>query len=185
MCHFSLQLVSSGRLQGGRAFVPGCGRGYDVALLASPTRHVTGLELIHDAVSTARAYVNSKAPEMAGQWDIQQGDFFEHCPQERYDLIYDHTFLCALHPGARLKWASRMAELLLSGGVLVTQMWPLHPDTSPLDLSVGPPFALSKRVYSELLGSVGFELESLEDIPPAAMIPGRAGVEAIGVWRRT
>ena len=164
--------------------MPGCGRGYDVALLASPTRHVTGLELIAEAASTARSYVSRHAPGKDLFWRVLQGDFFKHAPEERYDLVYDHTFLCALHPSTRQVWAARMAELLRGGGVLVTQMWPLHPDELALDLSEGPPFALSKRVYAELLGSAGFILESLEDIPREEMIPGRRGFEAIGVWRR-
>lgn len=178
------QLVGSGRLpSSGRALVPGCGRGYDVALLASRDLRVTGLELIADAASTARSYVSHHAPEKAGFWDVQNGDFFQHTPSEPYDLVYDHTFLCALFPSARPKWASRMAELLRSGGVLVTQMWPLQPDDL-LDLTEGPPFSLSKRVYAALLEPAGFSLELLEDIPPKDMIPGRRGVEAIGVWRR-
>lgn len=41
LCKF----VKDGKIPNGRALVPGCGRGYDVGLLASASRHVTGLDL--------------------------------------------------------------------------------------------------------------------------------------------
>jgi methyl halide transferase len=179
-----MQLVASGGLPPGRAFVPGCGRGYDVALLATETLHVTGLEYTDKAVAAARSYVGRTAPEKSGLWTIEQGDFFAYLPGAPFDLAYDHTFLCALSPTDRRRWAAQTARLLRSGGMLITLMWPLYPDSVALDLSRGPPFALSKAVYAELLTSVGFVLESLVDIAPADMIPGRTGVEAIATWRR-
>ena len=178
------QLEALSKLPAGRAFVPGCGRGYDVAFLAGPDRHVTGLEYTHKSAEVARAYVRDAAPSKSGFWTIDQGDFFHYKAEVPFDLVYDHTFLCALPPVDRSAWAERMSELVCAGGMLVTQMWPLHPDSSVLDLTVGPPFSLSKAVYSGLLLPVGFVLESLDDIAECDMIPGRKGVEAIGVWRR-
>ena len=50
-------LIASGTLPEGKAFVPGCGRGYAVAALASDQRHVTGLEISTTAKAAADAYL--------------------------------------------------------------------------------------------------------------------------------
>ena len=52
-------LIGTGTLPTGRACVPGCGRGYAVAALASDERHVTGLEVSKTAKAAADAYLSS------------------------------------------------------------------------------------------------------------------------------
>ena len=39
------KMVREGAIPNGRALVPGCGRGYDVTLLASPDRVAVGLDI--------------------------------------------------------------------------------------------------------------------------------------------
>jgi hypothetical protein len=59
-------LIDTGTLPKGRAFVPGCGRGYAInALAASGDRFVTGLEISETAKAAADAYL-SAAPSGAG-----------------------------------------------------------------------------------------------------------------------
>lgn len=170
----------------GRALVPGCGRGYDVAFLAKPTRHVIGLEYSASAAAAAKDYVTAAVPDMTGHWEIQHGDFFDPAfpgSSEPFDMVYDYTFLCALRPVDRGAWADRMQSLVRPGGLLVTLMFPLRPE--PLDLAVGPPFALSKAVYRELLSVRGFSELSVEDVPAAlSPSPDRTGLEALGLWQR-
>lgn len=99
-----------------------------------------------------------------GNVSFIEGDFFKSNWQEgrKFDLIYDYTvssamlrqstttkiwqFLCALHPTNRREWASRMADLLLPGGLLVCLEFPLFKDLS----LPGPPWPL-KGVYWNLL----------------------------------
>ena len=71
-------------------------------------------------------------------------NFFTH--QGSYDLIFDHTFLCALQPKQRQDWAQQMAKLIKPGGILVGYIYPINPTKTD-----GPPFALSPEVYRELL----------------------------------
>lgn len=52
-------LIATGTLPNGRAFVPGCGRGYAVAALTSAERKVTGLEISETAKAAADAYLSS------------------------------------------------------------------------------------------------------------------------------
>ncbi|KAH8635900.1 hypothetical protein IG631_07734 [Alternaria alternata] len=93
-----------------KALVPGCGTGYDVALLASWGYDAYGLEISKHAVDEANAYFKhsrervsegeySVKDEKIGQGSVQclLGDYFddkwvrEAGSVEGFDLIYDHT----------------------------------------------------------------------------------------------
>ena len=45
-----VKLLEEGKVPLGRALIPGCGRGYDVALLASPNRHALGIDIVDTAM---------------------------------------------------------------------------------------------------------------------------------------
>ncbi|KAL4944564.1 hypothetical protein BDV06DRAFT_220190 [Aspergillus oleicola] len=94
-----------------------------------------------------------------GKAQFVQGDFFEEDwldgvdvgnggdgVEGNFDLIYDYTFLCALHPTRRPRWAERMAELLRPGGFLVCLEFPMYKDPE----APGPPWGVN-GVHSELL----------------------------------
>lgn len=75
-------------------------------------------------------------------------DFFaspELAPSS-FALAYDYTFLCAIPPSLRTKWAARYAELIRPGGVLVALQFPLDGDRAG-----GPPYSLSPEIYNDLL----------------------------------
>ncbi|KAL0930609.1 thiopurine s-methyltransferase family protein [Colletotrichum truncatum] len=153
-----------------RALVPGCGQGYDVAMLALNGFDVYGIEVSETGCKTARDYVNAElqnprpsnfaVPEsqnssILGSARIIQGDFFSHdweeaCSGGGFDLIYDYTFLCALPPDFRVDWARRMGQLLSEKGVLVCLEFPLQ---KALD-APGPPWGL-QGVYWDLLAEGG------------------------------
>ncbi|ROT34641.1 S-adenosyl-L-methionine-dependent methyltransferase [Sodiomyces alkalinus F11] len=91
------------------------------------------------------------------------GDFFDDAWLEecgvgrdgRFDLIFDYTFLCALPPSARPKWAARMASLLHpSTGRLVCLEFP---SGKPLS-EPGPPWGLTPDIYVALLARPGEDL---------------------------
>ncbi|KAK1507831.1 thiopurine S-methyltransferase family protein [Colletotrichum costaricense] len=167
------------RATGGRrpkVLVPGCGKGYDVVMLALHGFDVYGLEVSEKGAETARKYAETELPEPTeynfgtpdsvpstwpGDIKIISGDFFkrdweEHCMASDedafrgFDLIYDYTFLCALLPEMRKDWAKRMHELLSPTGVLVCLEFPLYKDLNLL----GPPWGLN-GVYWNLLAEGG------------------------------
>lgn len=94
-----------GELRRKRAFVPGCGRGYDVLLLASLGYDAYGLEVSTTAVEKAQAWAEEHAADypirdetvgcgkakfilgdfFSNQW-IQQGDGID-----KFEFIYDYT----------------------------------------------------------------------------------------------
>ncbi|CAG7928885.1 unnamed protein product [Penicillium olsonii] len=145
--------------------VQGCGKGYDVVMLALHGFDVVGLEISPTGVSVAEEYARHELQDpreynFGAAWDKRetgtvkfvQGDFFKSDWEDelKYDLIYDYTFLCALHPTMRSRWASRMAHLLSTGGMLVCLEFPLYKDPSLL----GPPWGL-KGVHWNLLEEGG------------------------------
>lgn len=181
--------------RGKRVLVPGCGRGYDVVAFAQAgAGAAVGLELSPVAARVARAYVAGElargrgegAPPLPGSAEIVEGDFFASPPPSSaladasFDLGYDLTFLCALHPSMREAWAARWARLLRPGGRLVTSCYPIDDSR---DANVGPPWPLEPQLYERLLLGA-FEKVYLEPVPPGMSHPSRQGQEWLGVWER-
>ncbi|KAF2163724.1 hypothetical protein M409DRAFT_25910 [Zasmidium cellare ATCC 36951] len=149
-----------------RAFVPGCGRGYDVLLLSSLGYNTYGLDASQTAVETARKYKTAHeddevyAPHDAtigrGEAkfifsDFFKDDFFSETNGGKFDVIFDYTFLCALPPELRQDWTKRMSELLAPDGKLVCLEWPLGKDPK----EGGPPHGLTSSLYEALFSRPG------------------------------
>ncbi|KAI8959054.1 S-adenosyl-L-methionine-dependent methyltransferase [Daldinia sp. FL1419] len=156
------------------ALVPGCGKGYDVTMLALHGFDVIGLEVSQKAIETAKTYAATQLrnpftynfgtqaknwlAKTQGSVTFIQGDFFETDWEEQittegfqgFDLIYDYTFLCALPPDLRKDWARRMYELLSIAGILACLEFPLYKDLRAL----GPPWGL-RGVYWNILAEGG------------------------------
>ena len=140
----------------GRALVPGCGRGYDLVALLSTGKfaYVTGLDVSTTAVNSALSYLKTVKPSLdESKYSVKSEDFFELDPnQGKYSLVYDYTFLCAIQPHMRHKWAKKMSSLVEKGGMVITMMFPLGSELG----EDGPPFTLTVDLYRELLESNGF-----------------------------
>ncbi|KAF2279102.1 S-adenosyl-L-methionine-dependent methyltransferase [Westerdykella ornata] len=200
-------------------FPQGCGRGYDPVMLALHGFDAWGLEISHTAVEAAERYaaeqMHTPSPSNfascetgtgieAGTVRFLQGDFFDNdwvaqLPDRdrKFDLIYDYTFLCALHPSMRRLWARRMAELLKPGGLLVCLEFPLWKDLK----AEGPPWGL-KDVYWDLLACGGDGLvqddgkereprntENVQFVRELYLKPARSykqgrGEDMLSVWRK-
>jgi SAM-dependent methyltransferase len=195
-CPALLNEIAHGRIPEGRALVPGCGRGYDVYALASPTRVAVGLELSDKAIEEARAFNHQpcRTPENAL---FRKADFFKlpTGDNDKYDFIYDYTFLCALHPTVHQEWAKQMARLVKPGGILLTLVFPI----CDKPYGVGPPFAVNMKMVEDLLMGTGtasddhsstdgserisvnsgpkWVKEQLELLPKELCHPGRDGTE--------
>ena len=87
-----------------RALVPGCGRGYDVLLLASFGYDAYGLEISPAAVEKSKEYAQAHAKDYppretangSGKVGFVLGDFFsddwfEQAGGSTFELIYDYT----------------------------------------------------------------------------------------------
>ncbi|KFK37215.1 hypothetical protein AALP_AA4G228800 [Arabis alpina] len=165
-------LLEAGSLPNGRALVPGCGTGYDVVEMACPDRHVVGLDVSKTAVEQSTK-IFSSMPN-AKYFSFVCEDFFTWEPAEKFDLIFDYTFFCALEPSVRPLWAQRMEKLLKPGGELITLMFPID------DRIGGPAYKVSVSEYEKVLIPLGFEATSIVDNEHA--VGPRKGIEKIGRW---
>ncbi|KAH9878063.1 hypothetical protein J1614_003280 [Plenodomus biglobosus] len=123
-----------------RVLVPGCGRGYDVALFAAHGYDAYGLEVSTHAADAARKWLErpgdgplegeyraaqNEGPAKGRGWGktvLLCGDFFSEEWQKDvtgweedgggFDVVLDYTFQCALPPELKPKWAKRHASLL-------------------------------------------------------------------------
>lgn len=167
------ELLSKNDLPIGRALVPGCGSSYDAVALASPVRHVVGIDISAAAIERARQAVTKPK---ANWVDFVCADFFTYNPASPFNLIFDYTFFCAVDPSLRSLWASKMAELLAPDGELITLVFPAD------DHEGGPPYAVSLAEYEKVLHPHGFRTTYYEENHLA--VDGRKGREFLGRWRR-
>lgn len=192
-----VKMLSDNSIPNGRALVPGCGRGYDVTLLASPERTVYGLDIAEGAIAAAtQRYLGLPDTERPPQSSVVfcVTSFFDlpEDDESKFDFIYDYTFLCALDPSIWIDWATKMAALVKPGGELCTIIFPIG------DRQGGPPFQVTMDDYKNLLEPLGFVAFQLEMLPKGLAHSGRGGepdddiIErfgcpvstAIGRWRK-
>ncbi|KAK4627241.1 putative thiol methyltransferase 2 [Fulvia fulva] len=153
-----------------RALVPGCGSGYDVFLLASLGYDTYGLDAAPTAVEAAKRIQNEvpaderyavhNAKTGRGEANVLLQDFFKDDFQEEtggadFDVIFDYTFLCALPPDLRPRWAKRMSQLLGPTGNLICLEWPLGKDPK----QGGPPHGVTPELFEQLLRRPGEQVK--------------------------
>ncbi|KIK65933.1 hypothetical protein GYMLUDRAFT_38405 [Collybiopsis luxurians FD-317 M1] len=181
------QVIEGGKVsfsKGGRALVPGCGRGYDTIYLASALEHDTvGLDVSETALGAANELVQSSSvgPELASRIHFEVADFFKYeVPEDKkFDLIYDYTFFVAIPPPRRPEWGSQINSLIKPGGYLITLMFPQVSEP----YTTGPPFYSNLSSYEEVLGN-GWEIV-LNEIPDdATLAEAHKGRDRIVVWKR-
>ena len=176
-----VDLAKRGELpRAGRALVPGAGSGYDAMALGRHGLQVTALDLAPTAGERLKR-TRAAAGLSAERVTVEVGDFFEFEPEAPFDLIWDYTFLCALEPELRPRWAETMARLLAPGGELVTLIFPIVRITED---RLGPPFQLTPEAVRGALEPLGFEARHLAPVPHGLSHAGRRGKEWLGRWVR-
>ena len=159
----------------GRALVPGCGHGHEVALAVSLGLDATGLDLAPTAIAEARALY----PKLAERLIV--GDLFNPAPELRgaFDVVLEHTCMSGLPPALRANYRRGIDLTLRHGGVLIG-VWYVNPDLPPGD--EGPPFPFSVPDLTALFAD-GYEL--VADYVPDVAFKGREGRERMRVLRRS
>ena len=159
----------------GRALVPGCGVGHDVAMLAQHGLEAYGLDIAPTAIAMAqKAY-----PQLADCFLL--ADLFEP-PTDllgSFDFLFEHTCLCALPPEWRVRYEKAAHELLKPGGLLVG-VWFMNPEMDPGEQ--GPPFGIEVTELSTLFDESRWEIS--EDRVPGVGYDGRVGRERLRVLRK-
>lgn len=122
------KLIDEGSIPQGRCLVPGCGRAYDVAALASPDRYILGIDISEVAVQAASEWIIENDIQPRDKIEVKCLNFFDLDTKDenKFDFVYDYTFLCALDPSIREDWARQMSALIRPGGELLTLIFPIQ-----------------------------------------------------------
>jgi len=164
----------------GRAFVPGCGRGYDPIFIAKTLSLETlAIDISATAVHAANELLAMSPDVPSIKVSFQEGDFFTFSVprDELFDLVYDYTFFVAIPPSKRADWGRQMNALVKPGGFLITLIYPLD---SPKEY--GPPFYVQLEHYVEHLG--GQNWEKMIDKVPEVSSEAHTGRERLVVWKK-
>ncbi len=159
----------------GKALVPGCGAGHDVAMLAAAGIDATGLDIAPSAIARAQ----SAYPGHASRFVL--GDLFA-TPADwhgAFDLVLEHTCLCALPPTMRQDYEKAAHRLLRPGGLLAG-IWFINPEMDPGE--TGPPFGIPVDELDALFPVTRWQV--IEDGVPATGYPGRIGRERLRVLKK-
>lgn len=142
-----------------KILIPGCGNAYEGEYLLN--RGFENTFLI-DIAPGAFTNLKKRFPAFPDE-NLILGDFFEH--NEKYDLIIEQTFFCALSPILRRKYAEKMNSLLNKNGKLVGLLF-----NEPL-FENHPPFGGSRDEYlpyfEDLFNLLHFE-KAYNSIKPRA-----------------
>jgi SAM-dependent methyltransferase len=117
-----------------RVAVLGCGAGHDAAYFASLGHIVTAFDISPSAIATAqKTHPESKNLRYV-QMDLlsPREDMFG-----QFDLVFEHTFFCAINPVDRPKAIATMHKLLSVQGHLLANFFVIDPEP-------GPPFGATE-----------------------------------------
>lgn len=156
----------------GRALVPGCGQGHEVVYLAQNGFAVTAVDYTKGA--TQRLAHNLARNRVSAE--VICINFFnlglEHL--NRYNLMFEQTFFCAIHPTLRNHYVNLVSRILKPGGLLVGIFY----ETGEED---GPPFNTTRaNILRHFSGP--FQINQLEKTNRSA--ERRQGKEWFAVLKR-
>jgi SAM-dependent methyltransferase len=163
-------LFSQENTHTGRVLIHGCGTDHRVIkAFADAGFRVTAI----DFSPVALAETKKALRKFDGK--IERADFFKSDFARRFDLVYERTFLCAMHPRRWPRYAKRAAELLRPGGKLIgIFFYGIEPGP--------PPYPIDKTQAAKIFGKY-FRL--LRDLQVFDSVPMFAGTERWQEWERT
>ena len=152
----------------GTVLIPGCGTDHEaLRFFQAAGFEVTAIDVSPVAVAQTKNALRN----FDGK--IILGDFFKFDFRNRFDLIYERTFLCALHPQRWPQYARRVAQLLRPRGRLAGIFF-YGNEPEP------PPYPLSEARAAEIFGKY-FRL--VRDVKVSDSVPMFAGMERWQEWQ--
>ena len=156
----------------GTALVPGGGRGHDASALAAAGWHTAVVEISPTAAAFAAAHYPTVRYVMGDALDAT----FVLDQVGPVDLLWDHTFFCAVPPELRPRVGALAETVVKPGGLVASGVFPLDGPTED-----GPPWGYQPADLDELLPS--FELVHLSE--PESIFTQLPFPHRLGLWRRT
>lgn len=131
-----------------KILIPGAGNGYEFDyLVTNGFKNVTVIDIAEQPI------INLKKRNPKFIENFIQADFFDL--SEKFDLIVEQTFFCALNPELRHDYVTKMHSILNENGKMAGLLFDF-----PLT-EVGPPFGGSKEEYLSLFSDT-FIIKKLE-----------------------
>lgn len=131
-----------------KILIPGAGNGYEFDyLVTNGFKNVTVIDIAEQPI------INLKKRNPKFIENFIQADFFDL--SEKFDLIVEQTFFCALNPELRHDYVTKMHSILNENGKMSGLLFDF-----PLT-EVGPPFGGSKEEYLSLFSDT-FIIKKLE-----------------------
>ena len=125
-----------GALKPCRILVPGCGSGYEVAVLAQQGFDVTALDYSPEAIARTR----QRLAEEGLNATVVEADALAWQPEKPFDAIYEQTCLCALYPDQWRDYADQLHRWLVPSGQLFA-LFVQFPRPGAADGAIeGPPY---------------------------------------------
>lgn len=158
-----------------RIAVPGCGRGWEVATLARLGFDVTGIDYAADAVVAARAHLATAGAHAT----IVQADVLHWQPDAPFDVIYEQTCLCALHPDLWVAYGTALSQWLRPGGLLLA-LFIQRPPAESEGFVIGPPYHCDIHAMRALFPATVWEWPK----PPYPRVPHPNGMHELAIELR-
>lgn len=153
-----------------KILIPGAGNSYEAEYLWRQGYHnISVLDIAEEPLTNLK----QRVPELPEE-QLINADFFMH--DQKYDLILEQTFFCALNPELRSAYIQKMHELLKPEGKLVGLLFniPLYTDH--------PPFGGHQSDYYPLFSKY---LQVLVMETASNSIPPRAGNELFFIAQKS
>jgi len=160
--------------QSGRVLVPGAGKGHDAAEWAKRGFETVAIDFAQSACESLQGY-----SELYQNMSILKMDIFDLTPKstELFDIIYEYTCFCAIHPGRRDEYFEVWHKMLKPDGLVIALFYPLINQTN-LD---GPPHPTSA---GELMARLDGVFEIVERVTAKSSIPHRQGKEEFWLLKK-
>ncbi len=133
-----------------KILIPGAGNSYEAEYLFN--NGFKNVFILEFAESPIKNFLK-RVPNFPEEQIIRE-NFFNH--QEKYDLIIEHTFFCALDPGLRESYVEKTSSLLNSNGKLIGLLFRIDFGNDH------PPYGGSSEEYQSLF-SPKFTLKIFEN----------------------
>ncbi len=153
-------------------YVPGCGRGLEPEAMAAAGLAVTASDSAPSAAADQRRRL--RAFDTA---KVIDADSLEWRPPTPFDLLYEQTFLCAIHPRRRGAYEAMAYDVLKPGGRLLALFM-------QKDERGGPPYGCSLPAMQALFRPARWDWPEMASFVPFPH-PGLSGKpELAGILTR-
>ena len=154
----------------GTALVPGAGTGHDAAALAQAGWHVTAIDIAPAVESALLRRLQ------ADHSSVVIGDSLALDVDDPFDLVFDHTFFCAIDPSERERFGAMVDRVLSRSGALISIVFPIGRPAS----EGGPPWGVGTDDLASALG----DSFVLAEAGARMRIPGRRWPHEWTRWAR-